>query len=285
MPPEKTKRACVIGWPVKHSRSPVIHGYWLKKYGLKGSYEAVAVPPDGLEKFLRGLPRDYAGCNITLPHKEEALGLMDEVDPLARKAGAVNTVAVRPGGKLYGFNTDIHGFTRNLESAGKAWQKKKPALVVGAGGASRAVVAALVGAGCATIYITNRTPERLRLLGEELSAAFGVSLHLVGWHDREDALATVDLVVNTTSQGMEGAPALELDLRKLKDGALVADLIYTPLETPLLREAVRRHHPTVGGLGMLLHQAAPGFEAWFGVKPEVDEELRKVVEDDLAKAK
>lgn len=276
------KKICVIGWPVKHSRSPLIHNFWLKKYGIAGSYEAVGVEPDHLERFLRGFAGEgFAGCNITLPHKEEALVLMDEVDPLARKVGAVNTVVVKPGGALYGFNSDVHGFTRNLESAGKAWQKKKPALVVGAGGAARAVVAGLIGAGCAKIYITNRTPERMRALAGALGAAFGTSLHLVGWPDREDALGVVDLLVNTTSQGMEGMEPLDLDLKKLKEGALVSDLIYTPLDTPLLREAKRRKHPAVDGLGMLLHQAAPGFEAWFGKKPEVDAELRKVVEAGL----
>ncbi|HVY12344.1 MAG TPA: shikimate dehydrogenase [Alphaproteobacteria bacterium] len=277
-------KACVIGWPVKHSRSPVIHNFWLKKYGIAGSYEAIAVTHDDLKKFLRGLGANgFAGCNITLPHKEDALHLMDEVEPLAHKAGAVNSVVVRENGALYGFNTDVHGFTKNLESAGGAWKKKQPALVVGAGGAARAAAVALVEAGCEKIYITNRTPDRLRRFADELSAALNFPLHMVGWPDREDALPGVSLVVNATSQGMEGQAPLELDLRKLKNDALVTDLVYTPLETPLLLEARRRNHPVVDGLGMLLHQAAPGFKAWFGRMPEVDAELRKAVVADLAR--
>jgi shikimate dehydrogenase len=278
-------KACVIGFPVKHSRSPAIHNYWLKKYNLPGSYGTELVTPDGLEGFLRALPRSgYAGCNITLPHKEEALNFIDHIDPLAKKVGAVNTVVVK-NGALHGFNTDVHGFVANLESVGKAWQKKKPAYVIGSGGAARAVVAGLVEAGCQKIFVTNRTPERLRRFGEELSAAFGVELHLVGWEDRTDPLPLVDLLVNTTSQGMEGNPPLELEIRGLKDGALVTDLIYTPLETPLLAKARGRFHPTVDGLGMLLHQAAPGFEMWFGKKPEIDVALRSVVLDDIERGR
>src|SRR6185369_3154704 len=250
-------KACVIGFPVKHSRSPAIHNYWLQKYGLAGSYGTELVAPDHLETFLRALPTSgYVGCNITLAHKEEALHFIDHVDPLAKKVGAVNTVVVKSGA-LHGFNTDVHGFSKNLESSGK-WQKKKPAYVIGAGGAARAVVAALIEAGCPTIYVTNRTHDRLIRFGEELGNAFGMVLHLVGWEDRRDPLPAADLLVNTTSQGMEGQQPLDLDLRGLKDGALVTDLIYTPLETPLLSRARGRGHPTVDGLGMLLHQAAPG---------------------------
>jgi shikimate dehydrogenase len=278
---QSRKKACVIGWPIKHSRSPLIHNYWLKKYGIDGAYTAEQVAVSELEVFFRDLPKNFAGCNITIPHKEEALNFVHDVAPLAKNVGAINTVVVKDG-KLHGFNTDVYGFTKNLESSGK-WQKKKPAYIVGAGGAARAVVAALVEAGCEKIYVTNRTIDRLRNFCSELSAVFNVSLHMVGWEDREDPLQVVDLLVNTTSQGMEGQDALDLSVKKLKTGALVSDLVYTPIDTPLLLEAKRRNHPTVDGLGMLLHQAAPGFEAWFGVKPEVDAELRALILKDIAK--
>lgn len=280
-------RASVIGYPVKHSRSPVIHNFWMKKHNIPGAYGRAEVMPEKLPMALMALSVSdtMRGCNITIPHKEAALAQMDDVDPLAKKIGAVNTVLVKEDGALFGFNTDAHGFTQSLNSAGPAWRKKAPALIVGAGGAARAVVAALVQAGCSEIYVTNRTPDRLRSFCSELGASFNVPLRMVGWEDREEALATVDLLVNTTSQGMEGEPPLDLDLRKLRNTALVTDLVYTPIETPLLAEARRRNHPVVDGLGMLLHQAAPGFEAWFGVKPAVDEELRKAVIEDLQKSK
>jgi shikimate dehydrogenase len=277
-------KACVIGYPVAHSRSPAIHNFWLRQYGVNGSYDAVAVLPDALENFFRNLKQNgYAGCNVTLPHKEDAAHMID-ADPLAKKIGAANTVVVE-GEKIRAFNTDIYGFAKNLESAGKAWQKKKPAYVIGAGGAARAVVVALIEAGAPRIYVTNRTPERLKRFGEELGKAFNYPLHLVGWEDRTDPLPGVDLLVNTTSQGMEGQPPLDLDIRSLKSGALVTDLIYTPLETTLLGKARARNHPIVDGLGMLLHQAAPGFEAWFGVKPEVTPELRAAVIADIQHGK
>jgi shikimate dehydrogenase len=280
-------RANVIGYPVKHSRSPVIHNHWMKKHGIPGSYGRAEVMPDKLSMALMALSvsETMKGCNITLPHKEAALAQMDEVDPLAKKIGAVNTVLVRDEGELFGFNTDAYGFTQNLNSAGAAWRKKSPAMVVGAGGAARAVVAALVQAGCREIYVTNRTPDRLRSFCSEVGKNFDVPLRIVGWEDRGEALAHVDLLVNATAQGMEGEPPLDLDLRQLRNTALVTDLVYTPIDTPLLREAKRRNHPTVDGLGMLLHQAVPGFEAWFGVKPEVDEELRNLVIADLQKPK
>jgi shikimate dehydrogenase len=279
--------ASVIGYPVKHSRSPVIHNYWMKKHGIEGHYGRSEVAPDKLTMALMALSvsETLKGCNVTLPHKEAALSQLDEVDPLAKKIGAVNTIIVREEGELFGLNTDAYGFTQNLNSAGSAWRKKSPALIVGAGGAARAVVAALVQAGCSEIYVTNRTPDRLRSFCRELGASFEVPLRMVGWEDREEALGQIDLLVNTTSQGMEGEKPLDLDLKKLRNTALVADLVYTPVETPLLREAKRRNHPTVDGLGMLLHQAAPGFEAWFGIKPVVDDELRNAVIEDLQKNK
>ncbi len=277
-------KACVIGWPVAHSRSPVIHRYWLEKYGIAGHYESCAVLPDDLPDFLGSLgAKGHAGGNITLPHKEMALSLMDTLDETARRAGAVNTVAVKDG-KLCGSNTDIYGFVENLKNSGAAWKRKGTALVIGAGGAARAAVAGLAGEGSRKIYVTNRTPDRLRRFMAGL-AHLNAPLEPLGWPDREDVLPEVDLVVNTTSQGMDGQPPLALDLKKLKSTALVNDMVYAPLVTPLLAEARARNLATVDGLGMLLHQAAPGFALWFGRRPEVDQGLRRAVEEDLKSEK
>jgi shikimate dehydrogenase len=275
-------KAAVIGWPVKHSRSPLIHNHWLAERGIGARYEALPVEPAKLETFLRALPeKGLLGCNITVPHKEEALKYMDSIDPLAAKAGAVNTVIVREGGKLEGRNTDVFGFSENLASAGKAWARKKPALVIGAGGAARAVIVALAEAGCREIRITNRTHDRARDLIRELEPRLKAPLILTGWPDREFAIEDAGLVVNTTTQGMEGQDPLDISLKKLEEGAVVTDLIYAPLLTPLLAEARRRKFATVDGLGMLLYQALPAFEAWFGVRPDVTPELRKKVEASL----
>lgn len=275
-------RAAVIGWPVKHSRSPLIHTAWLHAHAIAARYEAIPVAPAELEAFLRRLPETgMKGCNVTVPHKEEALKIVDHLDAAAVRAGAVNTVVVRADGSLEGRNTDIYGFTENLATAGKAWQRKKPALVVGSGGAARAVIVALDAAGCRDIRITNRTLDRARELIAEMAPRFAHKPTLVGWPDREDVLADLGLLVNTTTQGMEGQPPLALGLKKLAGGAVVTDLVYTPLATPLLLEARRRQHVTVDGLGMLLHQAVPAFEAWFGVRPSVTAELRAAVEATL----
>lgn len=272
-----------MGWPVAHSRSPILHNYWLRAMRISGVYVPLAVDPVGLKDALRALPLlGFSGCNITVPHKEQAIGFVDEVDELAKKVGAINTVIVSDHGKLIGRNTDVYGFTKNLESAGKAWNRKKPALVIGAGGAARAVIVALAEAGCQDIRIANRTNDRAIALGKEMQP-FIKNITAIGWPDRHDAMEDVALLVNTTTQGMEGQAALDLDLRKLADDALVTDLVYTPLITPLLAEAKRRNHPIVDGLGMLLHQAVPGFEAWFGHTPSVDEALRRHVLADLTK--
>ncbi len=277
-----SKLAGVMGWPVAHSRSPLLHNFWLRRYNINGVYVPLAVDPVGLKEALRGLPQlGFAGCNITVPHKENAITLVDEVDDLAKKVGAINTVVVGEKGKLIGRNTDVYGFTKNLETAGKAWQKKKPALVVGAGGAARAIIVALAEAGCSDIRIVNRTNDRAIALGNEMKAHFK-NITILGWPDRSDAMRDCALLVNTTTQGMTGQPPLDIDLRALNDDALVTDLVYTPLHTPLLVEAKRRSHAIVDGLGMLLHQAVPGFEAWFGTKPVVDDDVRQLLLADIS---
>jgi shikimate dehydrogenase len=286
----KAKIAGVMGWPVAHSRSPLLHNYWLRQHTIDGAYVPLAVDPAGLPQALRALSAlGFMGCNITVPHKENALALVDSVDDLARMVGAINTVVVQADGKLHGSNTDVYGFTTNLETAGKAWQKKKPALVIGAGGAARAVIIALAQAGCSDIRLCNRTNDRAIALGKEMNVVLEQSrlrifaqssrsiINVLAWQDRDDAMRDCSLLVNTTTQGMEGQPALDVDLRALNDAALVTDLVYTPLLTPLLVEAKRRGHAIVDGLGMLLHQAVPGFHAWYGVKPVVDDTARQLL--------
>lgn len=281
----KAKIAGVMGFPVAHSRSPLLHNYWLRRYQIDGAYVPMAVDPLGLPSALRSLaPLGFAGCNITVPHKENAIQLVDTVDELAKKVGAINTVVVGEKGSLAGSNTDVYGFTANLEGAGKAWQKKKPALVVGAGGASRAVIIALSEAGCGEIRLTNRTNDRAITLYREMQPHVK-KITPVAWQDRDDAMKDCALLVNTTTQGMQGQPALDVDLRALDDNALVTDLVYTPLHTPLLLEAKRRGHAIMDGLGMLLHQAVPGFEAWYGVKPVVDDTARLLLMTDIMNAK
>ncbi|MDX1921567.1 MAG: shikimate dehydrogenase [Alphaproteobacteria bacterium] len=281
----KAKIAGVMGFPVAHSRSPLLHNYWLRRYQIDGAYVPMAVDPLSLPSALRSLaPLGFAGCNITVPHKENAIQLVDVVDELAKKVGAINTVVVGEKGSLAGSNTDVYGFTTNLEGAGKAWQKKKPALVVGAGGASRAVIIALSESGCSEIRLTNRTNDRAIILAKEMQP-FVKKITPVAWQDRDDAMKNCALLVNTTTQGMQGQPALDVDLRALDDTALVTDLVYTPLHTPLLLEAKRRGHAIMDGLGMLLHQAVPGFHAWYGVKPVVDDTARLLLMTDIMNSK
>ena len=266
--------AGVMGWPVSHSRSPQLHGHWIRRYGIDGAYVPLAVPPERLEDALRGLPAlGFKGCNVTIPHKTAAAGLVDSLDSTARRVGAVNTIVVAPDGSLSGSNTDGYGFLANLADGG--WTAAAgPALVVGAGGAARGVLAALLDAGVERIRLTNRTAEK----AQALAADFGAQgLEIVPWAERTDAMAGVALVVNTTSLGMDGQPPLDLPLAELPAAAVVTDLVYTPLITPLLTAATARGNPVVDGLGMLLHQARPGFAAWFGVDPVVDAALRQAV--------
>lgn len=276
----KGRVAGVMGWPVGHSRSPRLHGYWLAHYGVDGAYVPMATPPERFGDALRGLSAlGFAGCNITVPHKEAAFAAMDVLEESARRMGAVNTVVVLPDGRLSGSNTDGFGFMENLAFGAPDWRPEAgAALVVGAGGAARAIIVALLDAGAPEVRLTNRTAERARRLQAELqTVGLGGRVKLVEWVSRETALADLNLLVNTTTQGMVGQPPLDLPLTALPKTALVTDAVYTPLETPLLAAARGQGNQVVDGLGMLLHQARPGFKAWFGVKPAVTPALRVAV--------
>ena len=265
-------RACVIGWPIEHSRSPLIHCHWLKQYGVEGSYEKVAVPPEELGTLLESLREmGFAGANVTLPHKEAALRTADIADDAARAIGAANTLWLDAAGRLCAGNSDAFGFISNLKTEAPEWQAgTRPVTVLGAGGAARAVVHALLAEGVAEIRLTNRSRER----AETLANDFGARVHVLDWAGRHAALADCGLLVNATSLGMTGKPPLDIDLAELPVDAVVADIVYTPLQTELLAAARLRGSRAVDGLGMLLHQAVPGFERWFGVRPEVTPELR-----------
>ena len=267
--------AGVLGDPVTHSLSPRLHNHWLARYGIDGGYVPFPTQSSFLEPALRGLAAlGVRGCNVTLPHKETAFLLMDSVDPIVRRIGAVNTVVIDENGAMHGSNTDGLGFLSNLYSSIEAWSPVGgPAVLLGAGGAARAIVVALVDAGCPEIRIVNRTKAR----AEALIGGLGGCFPLYDWQDRTAALKGAALLVNTTVLGMSGHPALDIDLDLLPPTAVVTDIVYTPLWTPLLIAAKARGNPTVDGLGMLLHQARPGFEAWFGVRPTVDAALRAAV--------
>ncbi|MBV8850071.1 MAG: shikimate dehydrogenase [Methylobacteriaceae bacterium] len=271
--------AGVMGWPVMHSRSPKLHNYWLQHYGLAGSYVPLEIKQDQLEQALRALPvLNFAGCNLTIPHKETALRLVDSVDPVARRIGAVNTIVVGPNGQLEGRNTDAYGFISSVSSAQPEWHAgDRPIVVLGAGGGCRAVLTALIEAGAQEIWLANRNRARADALAQE----FGPPIAVCDWSKRHEALDEAGLLVNTTSLGMLGQPPLDIVLRTLPVTAIVCDIVYVPLETPLLAAARRRGNPTVDGLGMLLHQARPAFEAWFGVLPDVTPALRTMMEATL----
>ena len=271
--------AGVIGWPVAHSRSPKIHNFWLEELGLTGAYVLLPVAPGTLHIALPGLAAlGFRGCNITIPHKVDAISLVHGVDANARRVGAINTIVVQPDGSLRGMNTDGFGFIQSLLEASPAWRADAgPITVLGAGGAARAVVLALADRGAKEIRLINRTFEKSAALAKE----FGAPVMALPWAGRHAALADVALLVNTTSQGMHGTPPLDLKLDALPRHALVSDVIYVPLETPLLAAARLRGNATVNGLGMLLHQARPAFQAWFGVLPEVTPGLRRIIEATL----
>lgn len=259
-----------MGWPVAHSRSPRLHGYWLKLYGIDGTYSLLPVPPENLaEAFSRLLADGFAGANLTVPHKETALKLVDEVSQQAARIGAVNTIFIEHG-RLKGTNTDAYGFITALRAGAPGYDPEQgPAVVIGAGGAARAVCYALQEAGCPEIRIVNRTRGR----AENLARDFGAPVTVWAWEDRARSLEAA-LLVNCTTMGMTGQPVLDLDLARLPPDAVVNDIVYTPLETPLLAGARARGHRVVDGLGMLLYQAQLGFAGWFGVTPEVTPELR-----------
>ena len=275
----KPRAACLIGWPAAHSRSPLIHHYWLRTLGLEGGYNIEAIPPEGFAEFVLHLKaHGFVGANVTIPHKERALALT-RPDERARAVGAANTLWYE-GGELRSTNTDIEGFVHNLDACAPGWDTAtSDALVLGAGGASRAVVFGLIERGVSRVYLANRTPERARALADQ----FGARVHPASWEAIGELLPRVDLLVNTTSLGMHGQPALEIDVGRLPAHAVVADLVYVPLVTPLLAAARARGLKTADGLGMLLHQAVRGFELWFGRRPTVTPELRALVEADLTK--
>lgn len=273
------KKAFVIGHPIKHSRSPLIHGSWIAEHGIDGSYEAIDVAPEALPAFIERLRQgEFAGGNVTIPHKEAVFALCDSVDPLAKTIGAANTLVRQPDGRIHGFNTDYMGFLGNLEQNAPGWgEGLKRAIVLGAGGAARAILVALRERGIPEIILLNRTPEKAQALAKEIPGPFTPG----ALSDYVRYAPQAGLVVNTTSIGMHDSRFEDLDLRLLPKTALVTDIVYVPLVTPLLADARALGLRTVDGLGMLLHQAVPGFEAWFGVRPEVTPALRSKVEATL----
>lgn len=287
LPPKKAPtpflRAGVMGWPVDHSLSPKVHGFWLQQYAIDGEYIHIPVAPEDFAQKLKALKADgFAGVNVTVPHKQAALRVVDEVHPLAQRIGAVNTVVVREDSSLYGFNTDGFGFLENLKAGFKAFKASKgPAVVLGAGGAARAVIAVLLDAGAPEVRILNRTKERAEDLAKDLRGVGSGSILVGDWQRRGDFLEDAALLTNTTTLGMHGQRPLDLDLTALPQSALVNDIVYVPLQTDLLARAEARGNPTVDGLGMLLHQARPGFEAWFGRLPDVTDALRAYVLKDV----
>jgi shikimate dehydrogenase len=272
------KKACVIGWPIEQSRSPLIHGHWLKTYQIEGSYERVAVPAGEAGAFVRDLAaRGFEGCNVTAPHKEAVFDAADWRDPSAEAVGAANTVW-RDGEKVCVANTDTYGFMTHLRKSVPDWDDKDaPVAVLGAGGAARAIIYGFLEAGVDKVRLFNRTSAR----AETLAAHFGSRVEVRPWSEAAASLSDVGVLVNTTTLGMIGKDPLELEIAALGPDAVVADIVYVPLETPLLACARKRELRTVDGLGMLLHQAVPGFERWFGVRPEVTDELRAILVHDI----
>ena len=285
-------KACVIGHPIAHSLSPVIHNFWLKKYGIEGEYEAVDVAPENLENFLNNLKNNgYKGCNITIPHKERAWEIISNMndfvsdDELPSKIAsfmkAVNTVVINNDGKFTATNTDFLGFARNLLSYEPEFDYQNGVcFVLGAGGAAKAVIFALTSMLVQHIVISNRTLEKAQEIERIMVEEFGLGSELISvveWEKRNDVIPHCNLLVNTTSLGMKGKSGLDIDLSGLPEESLVTDIVYNPLETNLLKEAKALGHKTVDGIGMLLHQAAPGFEGWFGKRPEVDSELKNLL--------
>ena len=272
------KKACVIGWPISHSRSPMIHGYWLNKYNISGSYTKLAVEPEKLPDFISSLRAgNYIGCNITIPHKEAAFQLSDIKHEAAMAVGAANTLWVE-NGQVHATNTDTYGFMTHLNTSASEWNnEKKPVVVLGAGGAAKAIIYGLLEEGVSEVRIINRTKKRAEKIKENLSG----NINIYDLQETEKALSGAQLLINTTSLGMIGSDKLEIDLSPMSKDSVVSDIVYAPLKTDLLLQAERKNFKTVDGLGMLLHQAVPGFETWFGTKPEVTQELRDIVISDL----
>lgn len=273
------RRACVIGWPIEHSRSPAIHGYWLKRYGIEGSYTKRAVPPAEIERVLRSLSAEgFAGCNVTIPHKEAAFRLADVREASATAVGAANTLWLDAEGRLSAANTDTYGFMAYLSHSAEDWSRRDaPVSILGAGGAARAIVYGFLEAGVAEIRLFNRSASR----AEALARDFGPRVTVFPWDQRSRASTEAAVFVNTTSVGLKGEGALDMDFTDFHPDCIVSDIVYVPLETGLIRAARRHGLRTVDGLGMLLHQAVPGFEKWFGVRPEVTVELYDLIAADI----
>ncbi|MEM1314882.1 MAG: shikimate dehydrogenase [Pseudomonadota bacterium] len=275
--PPRVPLAGVLGWPIAHSRSPRLHGHWLRRHGIAGHYVPLGVEPKDFEAALRALPLlGFKGVNVTLPHKEAALKLAHKHSDRAALIGAANTLTFREDGSIYADNTDGYGFLENLKAGAPLWRPEAPAVLLGAGGAARALLAALLAAGVPEIRLANRTRSRAEYLADE----FGARVRVVDWLHVDDALPGAGLLVNSTSLGMIGQPPLTISLKKAPKTLTVTDIVYAPLETPLLAEARKKKLAAVDGLGMLLHQGRPGFEAWFGAAPEVDDALRAAVLSD-----
>jgi len=272
---QKFKLAGVMGMPIYQSRSPILHNYWLGKYGIKGAYGHFPVELKNLEAAIRGLSAlGLAGCNITLPHKVHAMKMMDHIDPLAQRMGAINCIVVQEDGALHGFNHDGYGYIQSVKDAKPEWRADEgPLLVLGAGGAARAIVISLVDAGATEIRLVNRTPAK----AQELATGLESVVKVFDWSERNECMRDAAMLINTTSQGMYGQPPLDVQLDALPLTALVSDAVYIPLETPLLEKARLRGNTTVNGLGMLLNQARPAFKSWFGVMPEISKELKETV--------
>lgn len=275
------KRACVIGWPIAHSRSPLIHGYWLGKYGIEGAYTKEAVRPEDVAALIGSLgERGFAGCNVTVPHKEAAFALAAERDPSAVAVGAANTLWLE-GGRLYAANTDTYGFMTHLTMSAPRWQGHDgPVSILGAGGAARAIVYGFLQAGVSQVRLFNRSRDR----AEDLARLFGPRVTVYGWDEREAQSRDSTVLVNTTSLGLKGVGDAGIDFARHDKSCVVSDIVYVPLQTAFLREAHKHGLATVDGLGMLLHQAVPGFERWFGVRPEVTAGLRDLIVADIEAA-
>jgi shikimate dehydrogenase len=277
--PDRFLLAAVMGWPISQSRSPMLHNFWFAQHGLAGSYVPLAIPPHQLEKALRALPAlNFAGCNLTIPLKQDAMRIVDEVDITAKKIGAMSCVVVRKDGSLAGSNNDWYGFTHNILDFVPDWRADTgPVAVMGSGGGARAVVYGLLERGAKEIRLCNRTHARALALAKD----FGGPIDVLKWEERHDAVSGCAMLVNATNQGMIGQAALDLRLDKLPNTALVNDIIYNPRETPLIEAARARGNRTVTGLGMLLHQGIPAWRAWFGIEPKVTPELRALIEATL----
>jgi shikimate dehydrogenase len=267
--------AGVMGWPIAQSRSPILHNYWIEKYKLSGRYVPLAVRPERLPDAIRGLPAlGFRGCNLTMPHKQYAMTMVDSLTETAKRIGAVNCIVVGEDGKLSGTNNDGNGYVLSVQEVAPQWKPDDgPIAMLGAGGAARAIIVALLERGASEIRLINRTFDK----AERLAKEFGAAIRPIAWDKRGDAIGEVALLINATNQGMSGNPPLEISLDKLSSRTLVSDLIYVPPETPLLTAAKARGNVIINGLGMLLHQARPAFQAWFGVMPEITPDLRAAI--------